>query len=75
MESVLMGHPESVMPFCVSNYVVKDDKGNVVFEKKDNHQTLNSIKFDQSLTTNKITIEVAHPSDEVPAAIFSVRCY
>jgi hypothetical protein len=75
MESVLMGHPESVMPFCISNYVVKDDKGNVVFEKKDNHQTLNSIKFDQPLTTNKITIEVAHPSDEVPAAIFSVRCY
>jgi len=54
---------------------VKDDNGNVIFEKTDNYQTLNSIKFEQPLTTNKITIEVAHPSDEVPAAIFSVRCY
>lgn len=75
MESVLMGHPENVMPFCVRNYVVKDDKGNVIFEKTDNYQTLNSIRFEQSVSTTKLTIEVVHPSKEVPAAIFSVRCY
>lgn len=75
MESVLMGHPENVMPFCVRNYTVKDDKGNVVFEKTDNYQTFNSIKFEQPISTNQLTIEVAHPSKEVPAAIFSVRCY
>jgi hypothetical protein len=75
MESVLMGHPENVMPFCVRNYVIKDDKGNVIFEKTDNYQTLNSIRFEQSVSTTQLTIEVVHPSKEVPAAIFSVRCY
>jgi hypothetical protein len=75
MESVLMGHPENVMPFCVRNYLIKDDNGNVVYEKKDNYQTLNRITFDEPIITTKITIEVEHPSNEVPAAIFSVRCY
>lgn len=75
MESVLMGHPENVMPFCVRNYSIKDDKGNTVFKKEDNYQTFNSIRFEQPVTTTRLTIEVAHPSNEVPAAIFSVRCY
>ncbi len=75
MESVLMGHPEDVMPFCVRNYRIKDDEGNVVFEKKDNYQSQNSIILAQELTTQKLFIEVEHPSVNVPAAIFSVRCY
>jgi hypothetical protein len=75
MESVLMSHPESVMPFCVRNYVVKDEKGNVLAQKKDNYQTYNSIELSQPVTTSKLVIEVEHPSANVPAAIFSVRCY
>jgi len=75
MESVLMGHPESVMPFCVRNYVVKDDKGNVIFEKKGNYQTHNSIQLATPVTTTKLSIHAEHPSEDVPAAICSVRCY
>lgn len=75
MESVLMGHPEDVMPFCVRNYRIMDQDKNVVFEKKGNYQTLNTIVFDQPLYTKKLHIEMEHPSQDVPAAIFSVRCY
>jgi hypothetical protein len=39
METVLQGHPETDMPFCVKEYRVKDDKGNVLVEVKDNHQS------------------------------------
>lgn len=75
MESVLMGHPESVMPFCVRNYVIKDDSGKVVYRKKENYQTVNRIRFDEPLHTSALFIEVEHPSAMVPAAVFSVRCY
>jgi hypothetical protein len=75
MESVLMGHPENVMPFCVRNYTIKDDKGNVLAYKTDNYQTLNSIRFTEPVHTKSLVIEVEHPSTDVPAAIFSVRCY
>jgi len=75
MESVLMGHPEAVMPFCVRKYVVKDQVGNVVFSKDDNFQTHQRIILNEAIDTKKLIIEVEHPSETVPAAIFAVRCY
>lgn len=75
MESVLMSHPESVMPFCVRNYRIKDGAGNVLAEKRDNYQTHNRIQFSASVTTDVLVIELEHPSDHVPAALFAVRCY
>lgn len=75
MESVLMGHPENVMPFCVRNYVIRDDKGAIVFTKTGNYQTRNVIELAEPLNTKSLTIYLEHPSEEVPAALFSVRCY
>ncbi len=75
MESVLMGHPEEVMPFCIRNYKIKDDTGNVIFEKTGNYQTLNQIKLGQPLTTRSLTFLFEHPSEIVPVALFSIRCY
>ncbi|MEJ1239208.1 FAD-dependent oxidoreductase [Chryseolinea sp. T2] len=75
METVLMGHPENVMPFCVRNYTVRDDKNNVVHECKGNYQTINTIRFGKAVQTKSITLEVEHPSDKVPAAIFEILCY
>lgn len=75
MESVLMTHPENVMPFCVRNYRIKDDKGNIVFEKRENYQSRNRIELSTPLVTRRLLIEADHPSENVPAAIFAVRCY
>lgn len=75
MESVLMTHPEAVMPFCVRNFKLQDEMGNVLHYKKDNYQTLNSIEFEQPVRTQKLILTVEHPSDKIPAAVFSVRCY
>ena len=41
MESSQMGHPEDVIPFCIRNYRILDETGNLLFEKTDNHQTIN----------------------------------
>ena len=75
MESVLMSHPETVMPFCVRHYRIKDAAGNIVAEKKDNYQTHNRIQLEQPVITDTLIIELEHPSANVPAALFAVRCY
>jgi len=75
MESVLMGHPETVMSFCVYNYKVYDDKKNLVFSRSDNYQSRNVIKLDKPVITTSLTLHVEHPSADVPVAIFAIRCY
>jgi len=75
MESVLMTHPENVMPFCVRNYRILDDSGNEVYRKTGNYQTINDIVFETSITTRRLTIAVEHPSAETPAAVFEILCY
>jgi len=75
MESVLMTHPERVMPFCVRNYRIEDANGKIVYRQEDNYQTRNVITFDEPLATDRLTIHLEHPSENVPAALFAIRCY
>ena len=75
MESVLMGQPETAMPFCVKRYRVIDDDHNVVAEENDNHQARNTIRFDPPLVTGRLAIECLSTHGNAPAAIFDVRCY
>lgn len=75
METVLMGHPENVMPFCIRNYTVAADGNKIVYRKKDNYQSNDTITFETPLKTKSLTISVEHPSADTPAAIFEVVCY
>jgi hypothetical protein len=72
MESVQMEHPESRIPFCIKNYTVFNDKNEIIFEKKDNYQTINKIEFTSPIRTSRLRISVEHPSKLVPAALFQV---
>lgn len=75
MESVLMGHPEDVMPFCVRNYEIRDDKDNVIFTKSQNYQTINQIELANPIKTKELTFHFDRPSENVPVAVFGIRCY
>lgn len=75
MESVLLGHPEDAMPFCIKHYRVLDDAGRVLAKVPDNHQTQNFLTLGQPVTTRQLQIEVLAVHSPAPAAIFSVRCY
>jgi hypothetical protein len=75
METVLMGHPESVMPFCVRSFTLRDEHGKVVFHKSDNYQTINRIVLHNGVHTRKLTLEVSHPSSAIPASVFEIQCY
>jgi hypothetical protein len=75
MESVLRSHPESVMPFCVASYRIKDADGRVIVECKHNHKTRNTWNFDPPISTELLLLEIDHPGADVPASLFEIRCY
>jgi hypothetical protein len=75
MESVLMQHPENVMPFCIRNYSIYDGFGKLIKNIKDNHQTRNRITLEEPMVTDTLVIKCEHPAAGIPAAIFEIRCY
>jgi hypothetical protein len=72
MESSLYGHLESVMPFCAKSYKISDQKGTVIYETKENHQTINTIVLSESIKTNKLTIDFEPLSKDIPVSVFEV---
>jgi hypothetical protein len=75
MESVLMGHPEHEMPFCVKVLTIKNDKGQVLHRLENNHQSIRRIDFDAPVQTRSLIVQVEHPSPAVPASLFAIRCF
>jgi hypothetical protein len=75
MESSLMGHPETRMPFCVQHFEIYDDAERLLYACTDNHQAINVARFNQPVATSMISIKVSAPSGEVPAAIFEIQIY
>lgn len=75
METVQMGHSESESPFCIRSYRIRDHIGNILHKVLDNHQTINRIKWDAPIITERLTLEFDHPSSTIPAALFEIRCY
>jgi len=76
METVLLTHPETVTPFCVRDLSISDGRtGKQLALLKDNHQTIRTIRFEQSAVTDVLDIELTPPGNGVPAALFEVRCY
>ncbi len=75
METAQWGHPEDVMPFCVRDYVLRDADGKELHRCSGNHQTVNRIRFAEPVCTRGLSLELTHPSAQVPAALFGIRIY
>ena len=72
METVQMGHYDNVMPYCVRNYSIADDKGNVIARCDDNHLAMNVIKLTEPVTTARLRIDMQHPAENIPASLFHI---
>jgi FAD dependent oxidoreductase len=74
MESVLMGHPERVMPGCITAFEIRTSEGTILAHVEDNHQTRFQLQLEAPLNTCGISIAVLSFWPSLPA-IFEVRCY
>jgi hypothetical protein len=75
MESVLMGHPEREMPFCVREYTICNAAGQAVYHAANNHQSRNTITFEPPLVTDRLVVHLESTHGNTPAALFAVNCY
>lgn len=73
MESVLMGHPENVMPACVTAFAITAN-GVELAHVKDNHQTRYTVTLNTAAVTSELTLHLLKWGAAMPA-IFEVRCY
>jgi hypothetical protein len=73
METVLWGHPEREVPFCVKQYRILADDGKILAEVHDNHQVQNIIRLEQPVTTKRLRIEGLTTDSEIPPAVFAIQ--
>ena len=74
MESVLMGHPESVVPLCVPSMRFFDAAGKLLAEVVDNHQTRVVVPL-PATETNELRIEFDRRQHNIPVSAFRIRVF
>ncbi|MBC6997076.1 FAD-dependent oxidoreductase [Cytophaga sp. FL35] len=75
LETTLMGHPESEIPFVVADYRIKDAAGEVLTEVKDNYQGINTIELDNEITTDGLVFVFAQKESHIPVSLFKISVY
>ena len=74
MESVLMTHPEEVVPFMVKDFDLLDDGGRVVLSVRDHRGAIHDWKPEAPITIKRLTLRVL-ATHGAPAAVFRVSCF
>lgn len=72
MENVQMGHYDSVMPGCIRNYRLSDDRGNELARTEENHQTINTRTLPRPITTSELRLQVTPPKEDVCPALMGI---
>ncbi len=72
LESVLMGHPEDVLPFCIKQWQIKGDQGELIASGDNNHQSRVTATFEVPVRLNTMTIVLTNYYDQVPVSLFEV---
>lgn len=72
LESSLRGHPENVIPFCLREYFISDDKDTVIYQTDNNHQTINKIVFETPVNTSRLKIRCKSHDVNIPPSLFEI---
>lgn len=75
MESVLINHPESIIPFCVQDFSIYDDSDNLVFEKIGNYKTLVELNLQIPIHSSELIIRLSKTNEQIPVSLFSIQIY
>lgn len=77
MESVLMGHPERAMPFCVKSFILTDSTGRVLANVDDWRQARWTLRLPEPIQTESLMLTVTsmNGTDVPPAIVYDVRVY
>jgi FAD dependent oxidoreductase len=74
MESSHREQPENVLPYCVREFKIKDQDGNLLCDVKNNYQALYELSFKEVRNISGLRFEFEKPADNVPVALFGIVC-
>jgi FAD dependent oxidoreductase len=74
MESVLMTHPEEVVPFLVKDFDLVDESGRVIHSVRDHHSAIHDWLVDRPLLIKRLTLRVL-ATHGAPAAVFRIQIF
>jgi FAD dependent oxidoreductase len=75
MESVLLTHPETTMPFCVQDIIICDEAKKQVYKLAGNYKSHVTIDFEQPICSSALTFHFKKVYEHIPVSIFGIRCY
>jgi len=75
MESVLMTHPETAVPFCVRDFVLCNDRRERIYEYQGNYLSQHTIHFPTPVETRSLTLHLKAMNGVAPGAVMEIRCY
>jgi hypothetical protein len=74
MESVLMTHPEEVVPFLVKDFDLVDSDGNILHRERGHRSARFSLDLPHEIKTRRIGLKILSTHGS-PAAVFRFRCH
>ena len=72
MENVQMGHYDSVMPGCIRDYRLSDDRGNELAFVTGNHQTINTLTFSPAVAVRGLNLRISRPDGDICPALMGI---
>ena len=75
LESCLLGHPESVIPFCIQEFSVLNCGRSLLFHCTDNHQTIRSLRLQDPIETDHIQVVLKKAQSHIPISLFEIMCF
>ena len=72
MESVQMGHHESVMPCCYRGFRIFSEDGREVAHAEDNHQTVVTAVFAGPVRTSRLSVVLTRPEGDVCPGLMGI---
>jgi len=72
MESVLMTHPEEVVPFMVRDFDLLDGEGRLLAEVREHHSARFDLRLNELVKTKRLTLRIK-ATHGVPTSVFRIR--
>ena len=73
MESVQMGHYDSVMPCCYREFRILGSDGRELAHIRENHSSMRTVRFGDAVSTDSITIQLIRPDGDVCPGLMGIN--
>lgn len=75
LECSLIEHPESEIPFVVSQYTIENKNGKVLASVENNHQAIHTIQLENTIKTDQLIFKFSKKRENIPISVFKISVF